>query len=90
MGTKLTSPYSLRRFYEGKYMIHGKLQYWDLRSKPVTVALALLMLIVWGYMHETAYASACYGPVNLDHLKPVMGKKFMIASAHPLASQAGC
>jgi gamma-glutamyltranspeptidase/glutathione hydrolase len=41
-------------------------------------------------MHENVHASACYESANPDRNKPVIGKKFMIASAHPLASQAGC
>ena len=67
-----------------------KLQYRDLRSRSVTVALASLIFVLWGFMHENVHASACYESANLDREKPVMGKKFMIASAHPLASQAGC
>ncbi len=71
-------------------MTHCKLQTRDLRSRPVTVALALLMFVVLGSMYGTAYASACYDSANFDRKKPVKGKKFMIAAAHPLATQAGC
>jgi len=56
----------------------------------VTIALTLLIFVLWGLMHQSAHASACFGADNPDRKKPVMGKKFMIASAHPLASQAGC
>jgi gamma-glutamyltranspeptidase/glutathione hydrolase len=41
-------------------------------------------------MYESIYAAACYGSANLDRNRPVKGKKFMIAAAHPAASQAGC
>ena len=67
-----------------------KLPYRDLCSRPVMVALALFIFILWGYMNETAFASACHQSANFDRNKPVRGKKFMIAAAHPLATQAGC
>ena len=67
-----------------------KLPYRDLCSRPVMVALALFIFILWGYMSETAFASACHQSANFDRNKPVRGKNFMIAAAHPLATQAGC
>ncbi len=57
----------------------------------MSCALAMLLFsLCWPTVSLAQSTSTCYASADLTRTQPVQGTSFMVAAAHPLATEAGC